>query len=115
MSFSHLQNFPTQLFPARSYLLFFSPVDPRDAATYAYLRSIGHDILLVSPDPVGLTMRSLPLDENTSLAGRAARIERRIHLVQLQRLGVHVIDWPVDQPLEPLIRERARSIRYSRN
>ena len=33
-----------------------------------------------------------------------ARVERALLLRKLQRLGIRILDWPVDRPFEPLVR-----------
>lgn len=115
LSFSHLKNIPVQLFPRRSLLIVFSTVEPRDTDTYAHLRSSGYDVFLISPDPVTLAAGLRPPSDANNRAARAARIERVIQLNRLRRLGVHVVDWQVDKPLEPILKDRARQMRYSRN
>jgi uncharacterized protein (DUF58 family) len=112
---AHLKHFSTRLFPTRSLILILSSVDPRDVETYARLRSFGYDVLLISPDPVDFTARMLPLNEVNSLASRAARVERVIQLKRLLRLGVNVIDWQVDQPLEKAVHRTARHLNHRRN
>ena len=114
-SFTTLQHFPTNLFPTRSFLVIFSTVDSRDQDSYAQLRAYGYDVLLISPDTVDFTSRILPKNEINTLACRAARVERIIQLKRLLKMGVHIIDWQVNKPLEPLIRDVAKQRRKSRN
>lgn len=115
LSLGLLKNIPTGLFPPRSLLLVFSVLEPRDLDAYAHLRSSGYDVLLVSPDPVDLAARWLASNECNRRAARAARIERAIQIKRLQHLGVHVIDWQVNRPLEPRILDIARRMKYARN
>ncbi|MBN1266018.1 MAG: DUF58 domain-containing protein [Anaerolineales bacterium] len=103
--FTSIDSFPTKLFPARSFLVIFSIYDDRDRLTYAQLRSHGYSVLLISPDPIDFTAGILPDTKVNSLAARAARIERVFHFNCLLKLGINVIDWQVDEPLEPLIRK----------
>jgi len=112
---THLKHFSTRLFPTRSLVLILSTVDPRDLETYARLRAFGYDVLLISPDPVDFTARTLPLTEVNTLASRAARVERVIQLKRLLKLGVNVIDWQVNQPLEKIVRRTARHLNHRRN
>jgi len=112
---THLKHFSTRLFPTRSLILILSTVDPRDIETYARLRSFGYDVLLISPDPVDFTSRMLPVTEVNTLASRAARVERVIQLKRLLKLGVNVIDWQVDQPLEEVVHRTARHLNHRRN
>lgn len=101
--FSYLEYFPTRLFPARSVIVIFSIVDTRDLEVYARLRSYGYEVLLISPDPVAYAFSMLPRNQINSLALRAARVERFMQLERLVKLGVKVVDWQVDQPLESII------------
>jgi uncharacterized protein (DUF58 family) len=113
--FTTLQHLPTNLFPTRSLIVIFSTVDSRDQDTYAKLRAYGYDVLLISPDPVDFTSRMLPQNEINTLAFRAARVERVIQLKRLLKMGVNIIDWQVNKPLEPLVRDTAKQMRKSRN
>lgn len=115
LPFTKIEQFPTKLFPTRSLILIFSTVDSRDLETYARLRAFGYDVLLISPDPVDFTSRMLPLTEVSTLATRAARVERVIQLKRLLELGVNVIDWQVNQPLETILHKTARHLSHARN
>jgi len=115
MPLTTLQHFPTNLFPTRSLIVIFSTVDSRDQDTYAQLRACGYDVLLISPDPVDFTSRMLPQNEINTLAFRAARVERVIQLKRLLKMGVNIIDWQVNKPLEPLVRDAAKQMGKTRN
>jgi uncharacterized protein (DUF58 family) len=115
LPFTSLEHFPTQLFPTRSLLVIFSTVDARDQEAYARLRAFGYEVLLISPDPVDFTTQRLPQTQTNTLASRAARVERVIQLKRLLKLGVKIIDWQVSQPLEPLVRDLAMQMTYTRN
>ena len=115
MSFTTLQHFPTNLFPTRSLIVIFSTVDTRDQDTYAQLRACGYDVLLISPDPVDFTSRMLPQNEINTLAFRAARVERVIQLKRLLKMGINIVDWQVNKPLEPLVRDASKQMRKTRS
>lgn len=104
----YLEYFPTRLFPSRSIMTILSPLGTYDYDTYVRLRSFGYEILLISPDPVDYVSRTLPLTEINQLAVRAARVERRVQLMQLIKLGVKVIDWQVNQPLQKVLQIAGR-------
>jgi uncharacterized protein (DUF58 family) len=93
---------PTRFFPAGSQLVMVSPLMAGDFAALSQLRSCGYDLLLVSPDPVDYEAREM--NNKGSLAWELAYVERMLLLRKLQRLGVRVLDWPVDRPFEPLVR-----------
>jgi len=110
LPFSYLEYFPTRLFPSHSMIIIFSTVDSRDLETYARLLAFGYEVLLISPDPVDFISRMSPSTEINTLASRAARIERVVQLKQLLKLGVNVIDWQVNQPLETILHKAARHL-----
>ena len=115
LRFKHLEYIPSRLFPTRSQIVILSTVDSRDLATYAQLLAFGYDVLLISPDPVEFTFRMLPLNEVNTMAFRAARVERVIQLNRLLKLGVNVIDWQVNQPLETVVHKANGRITHRRN
>ena len=113
--FTYLAYFPTRLFPARSVIVIFSRVHRRDLEVYARLRSYGYDVLLISPDSVDYTSHMLPSNQINSLAVRLARVERVGQLQQLLQLGVKVVDWQVEKPLETVIHETVTRLVHRRN
>ncbi|MGE5222418.1 MAG: DUF58 domain-containing protein [Omnitrophica WOR_2 bacterium] len=94
---------PTRFFPARSQIVFISPLINDDLPVLISLRSYGYHILVVSPDPFLFEGASYQPDVNQKLAIRLARIERVLLLRKLQRAGVRVVDWPVVQPLNQVM------------
>lgn len=115
LSLSYLEYFPTRLFPARSILIVLSPLGAHDLDTYSRLRGFGYEILLISPDSVDYVRRTLPPTQINNWAVRAARIERHVQLKQLMKLGVKVVDWQVDQPLEATLQKAARYLAHRAN
>jgi uncharacterized protein (DUF58 family) len=113
--FNYLEYFPARLFPARSVIVIFSAVHPRDLDVYARLRAYGYEVLLISPDAVDYAARMLPSNEINTLAFRAARIERVVLLKRLLKLGVKVVDWQVDKPLETVVHETLNRLAQRRN
>lgn len=96
----YLEYFPVRLFPSRSQIVIISAVDARDLETYARLRAFGYDVLLISPDPIEYAARRLPSTKISTLAVRAARVERVVQLKRLLKMGIQVIDWQVNESLE---------------
>ncbi len=94
---------PTRFFPAHSQIVFVSPLITDDLPVLTSLRSYGYHILVVSPDPFLFEGASYQPDKNQQLAIRLARIERVLLLRKLQRLGIRVVDWPVDRPLNQVM------------
>ena len=112
--FDYIKYFPVRLFPQRSVIIVFSSVIARDIGLYARLRSFGYDVLLISPDPIDLSLNKITSNGVNRLAARIARIERSILMNKLISEGVKVIDWNIEDPLEKAIHgflERSRQWR----
>lgn len=97
-----------RLFPSRSIVIVVSPLTADDASHFPLLRAQGHQVVLVSPDPVDFPARVPAPDPLGELALRAARIERHLDLRAVARLRIPVVDWRVSEPLHPLVREALR-------
>lgn len=93
---------PTRFFPAGSQIVMVSPLLSSDVNAFMQLRACGYEVLVVSPDPVDFEARALGVSGD--LAWRLARAERALLLHKLQRMGIRVLDWKVDQPFEPVAR-----------
>jgi uncharacterized protein (DUF58 family) len=93
-----LQYLPTRLFPARSQLIFVSPLREKDLDTLVTLRAQGYEVLIVSPDP--LHFESKLAAGASEYAKRLAHIERGLLIAKLRRAGVYVVDWNVEQALD---------------
>jgi uncharacterized protein (DUF58 family) len=115
VSLRYLEYFPARLFPNRSMIVAFSALHSRDSETYARLRAFGYEVLLISPDPVEYLSRTLPPTEINGLAVQAARVERIVQLKQLMTMGVWVINWQVDQPLDTILQGTAGYMADRRN
>jgi uncharacterized protein (DUF58 family) len=95
-----LDYFPRRLFSNRAVLVFFSSALPSDGPTYGRLRAAGYEILLVSPEPSKAALPTGKESWSQATGRRAARVERRTTLLSLSKLGIRVVDWRVDQPLD---------------
>ncbi|MCL5996638.1 MAG: DUF58 domain-containing protein [Chloroflexi bacterium] len=119
-----LYHLPTRFFPAHSQIVFIGPLNGGDdVAVLTRLRANGYAVMVVSPDPVAFEMQGLIPESNqsnvrrtdtrsgherpaitrmtgTEYANRLSYVERRLALLRLKRVGVQVIDWRVDQPLD---------------
>jgi uncharacterized protein (DUF58 family) len=103
IAFDFLEYFPRRLFSHRAVLLIVSTASPRDLPTYSRLRAAGYEVLLISPDPVEIAARAERAASSPNVGIRAALIERRLTLLSLSKLGVHVVDWQADRPLEGVL------------
>lgn len=95
----YLEYFPSRLFPRQAVLVMISSPGPRDLEMYSRLRAAGYEILLFSPDPIGTAAGVENNDRRRDPGIRAARIERRVTLLNLSRLGVHIVDWQLQEPI----------------
>jgi uncharacterized protein (DUF58 family) len=111
----HLEYFPTRLFPNRAVLLMISSGYPSDQSMYARLRAAGFAIVLVSPDAVEFSAHSGKAQLSRQFAIRAARIERRAGLLALSKLGVQIVDWQVDQPIQSALQRLSPRGTHRRN
>lgn len=77
-------------FPAESQVILLSPLcSQRYRFLVRRLRSYGHPVTVVSPDPTA----------DRTVGQRLARVERRILIEALRETGVRVIDWSPDEEL----------------
>jgi uncharacterized protein (DUF58 family) len=103
---------PTRFFPAGSQIVMVTPLTISDGPALARLRACGYELLVVSPDPVDFESRAFP--QLPGVPRRIAHAERSLLLHQLNGMGIRVLDWPVDRPLEPLVRATLSRIRPGR-
>ncbi|MFT3894432.1 MAG: DUF58 domain-containing protein [Anaerolineales bacterium] len=95
---------PIRVFPSHALIIVFSSLTSSDRSLFQRLRAYGYQVLLISPDPIHFAFPTLSHDEHNQLAIRAARIERRLRLNEIAQLHIPIVDWQVDQPLFPLVR-----------
>jgi uncharacterized protein (DUF58 family) len=93
---------PTRFFPAGSQIVMISPLMMEDVSALSQLRATGYELMVVTPDPVEFEARQMGVKGD--VAWDLARVERALLLRKLQRLGIRILDWPVDRPFEPLVR-----------
>lgn len=98
-----LGNLPTRFFPAKSQIIFVSPLVPEDIPVLLQMRARGYAVILISPDPVAF--EAALYDEIDTPAYRIAAAERDFMLRQIRRAGVQIVNWRVDQSLQAAVRE----------
>jgi transposase len=101
---SRLDFLPIRIFPPHALVIVVSSLTPTDRYLFQRLRAYGYQVLLVSPDPIRFASPIVSQDATDQLAIRAATIERRLQLNEVSQLQIPVVDWQVDQPLFPLVR-----------
>jgi hypothetical protein len=104
--FSDLEHLPTRLFPSESQIILISPLVEDDITPLVQMRSQGYQLMLVSPNPVKFELSYLPKTRNTELAGRIIHMERMLLLQKVQRAGVQVLDWDVNEPFDMVVKRR---------
>ncbi len=100
MVFESMDYLPTRLFPAKSQIVLISALCQDDPEMLLRLKARGYQVLIVSPDPITFEANALASEPNIEVATRVARVERALLLRQLQRIGIQVVDWVVDRPLD---------------
>ncbi len=97
---------PLDTFPTHALLVIISPVSSDDRSFFLRLRAAGYQVLLISPDPVSFAYPSIERDPDivNRLAIRATRLDRCLRLNNIANLQIPVIDWQVERPLFPLVR-----------
>jgi uncharacterized protein (DUF58 family) len=113
-SLNSLNFLPIRMFASHSLIVIISPLMSGDWQFFRRLRAYGYQVLLISPDPLAYARSILPTDRDSQLAIRLARLERQIEINQITQLWIPVIDWQVNQPLAPLVRNALRSTRIRR-
>jgi uncharacterized protein (DUF58 family) len=108
-----LELLPTCLFPARSQILMISPLNADDYGVLVRLRAAGYELLIISPDPVAYEIVKYKTGKIATTAQRLATIERTLLIRRLQRAGILVVDWNVndqlDKILSTILAQQARS------
>ncbi len=116
-SYQSLQFAPLRMLPSQALIVVVSPFVLGDRPAFHRLQARGNEVLLLCPDTLRFA-RSQGLyatdDRAGPLAERMVRLERRLELRRVAQLGVKVVDWPVDQPLSPLLRAALRGGRVGR-
>jgi uncharacterized protein (DUF58 family) len=110
--FDRLDYLPTRYFPAQSQLVLVSPLSLDDLPMLIRIRARGYQLLVVRPDPVGMELKLLGQQPGVDLAGRIVRVERELQRRKLQQAGIHVVDWPVDQPFDRVVHASLGRVRH---
>ncbi len=102
--FENLESLPTRMFTPQSQIVFVGPLPGADVDTLIRMRLRGYAVLIISPDPIRFAAAPNAQGRIDALAQRVALAERALHVQQLRRHGVAVVDWDVDQPLDAILR-----------
>jgi uncharacterized protein (DUF58 family) len=113
-SLNSLNFLPIRMFASHSLIVVISPLLSGDWQFFRRLRAYGYQVLLISPDPLAYARPILATDHDSQLATRFTHLERQIEINQVTQLWIPVIDWQVNQPLAPLVRNALRRTRIRR-
>ncbi len=102
--FDSLDYLPTRFFAAKSQIVLVSPLCEDDPAVLSRLRARGYQVLVISPDPIDFEEELVEAGPARDLAVRLARVERALWIRQLERVGIQVISWRIDQALDSTVR-----------
>jgi uncharacterized protein (DUF58 family) len=103
-SINRLDYLPLRVFSSHALLVVISPLVNDDTPFFYRLRASGYQVLAISPDPFDFAAALFAKDRPSQMALRATRLKRRLRLRDIAQLQIKVIDWPVKQPLYPLVR-----------
>jgi uncharacterized protein (DUF58 family) len=92
---------PARLFPAKSQLVFISPLVADDVQPLVHLRAKGYSLIVISPNAVRFELAALPPGETIGQAARILSMQRRITLQRLRHAGIQVVD--VTHPFEQVV------------
>jgi uncharacterized protein (DUF58 family) len=101
--FDSLDYLPTRFFAAKSQLVLVSPLCEDDPAVLSRLRARGYQVLVISPNPIDFEADTVEAGPARDLAVRIAHAERALWVHQLERVGIQVISWHVDHPLDATV------------
>lgn len=104
--FSDFEHLPTRLFPPESQIVLVSPLTQDDLMPLVQLRAQGHQVLVVSPNPIHFELSYLRKTRNVNLAARVIKMERTLLLQKVQRAGIQVLDWEVQEPFDQVVKRR---------
>lgn len=101
LAFGRLRHIPTRLFATGSQLVIFSTLgsSSEDIEVPSQLVARGYSVLLVHPNSTELERSVSRMGSHTDLAERVVRLGQHATLGRLARVGVHVVDWNVTEPL----------------
>ena len=103
---------PRRILPPQALVIAISALlDPRFDKALVDLVARGFDLVVLSPSPIPLVRRATRPSAQTDLACGLWAVERRTRADALQRLGITIVDWDSDQPLEAALSGLARARR----
>ena len=106
--FKSLKNLPVNMFPEKSQLIFVSPLISTDIDFLRRLRGRGYMIIIICLD--SLSTKNQQLDP---LVYKIARLEREMIIRDLERSGITVLNWNLNDTIEKLIQVNRGKLRQA--
>lgn len=106
--FKSLKNLPANLFPERSQLIFISPLTPTDVESLRRLKGRGYRILIICLDSL-----SIIEERKDPLVLQLAQLERELMIRDLERSGISVLKWDLNESIEQLIQKNRGKLRMA--
>lgn len=95
---------PFKHYSSKALIVILSPVDSNDIEFYRRLRSMGFQTVLISPDTLDYIKPGLAQDKISSDSFRAIKMQHTLDLRLISQLSVSVINWKIEKPLQPLLK-----------
>ena len=96
-----LDTVPPRVLPPQALVIALTPLlDPRFTDTLADLAGRGFDLVVLIVDPVGPTREGLGATALNDTVCRLWSLERSLRLAELIGLGLRVVEWKDDEPIE---------------
>lgn len=105
---------PTNVFSSHSLLIFVSPLAPMDHKLFPRLRALNFQVLLISPNPMQYARRLINRKPASQLALHLTEMDHLMEILKISNLWIPIIDWSVDQPLAPLVRQALNGMHIQR-
>ena len=109
--FDALDSVPARVLPAGSQVIVVSPVGGDDVRALSIMVARGYSVLVVRPDPESLVPLPAEPAREAAIAARIVQIDRVLTVRELERVGVPIISWDVNEPLEACIRSHIPKLR----
>jgi uncharacterized protein (DUF58 family) len=101
-----LNHLPARFFPAGSQIIFIGALTGADdISVLTRMRANGYGVIVLSPNPIDYESASVQAVSGVEYACRIAEVERRLAMAELRRVGIQVVDWRVDRPLDQTLHE----------
>jgi len=107
--FERMNRLPVRRFPARSQIVMINPLLNNDTTVFTQLKKYGFSILVISPEPIDFEKKIATISEKPGtleeihLATRIANFERKLRIREISKMGIPIVNWPVDSSLDSVI------------